>query len=349
MLRAIASQVPGLNVDGGKEKEISAELERRSGRRAQGLLAPMAVFERRVDNITTALPAGGPGANLIATDFLGSQFIDILREALAIQRLGARTLSNLVGLVDIPKLKQSASAEWVAEDAAITASDMQFDKLSLTPKHIGSIIQMSRNMLLQSTPSLETLARNDMAQIIARAIDRVAIAGGGSNEPSGILNSDASDLSAIAPAPLSWADVIALIGAVAGYNALGGSLGFLTNFAVTSKLATTLKSSADTASSYILASPGSNQLAGYPLVATGLCPGNLGTPPAALSAIIFGDFSQVLVSWWSAFDVLVNPYESTAYSKGNVLVRAMATCDVGIRQEKAFAFMTSVQTTTGGD
>jgi hypothetical protein len=50
LLRAIASQIPGTDIDAGKEREISRELERRSGRRAQGLLAPMSVFEKRVDN-----------------------------------------------------------------------------------------------------------------------------------------------------------------------------------------------------------------------------------------------------------------------------------------------------------
>ncbi len=39
LLRAIASQA-GMNVDAGRELEISRELERRSGRAAQGILAP---------------------------------------------------------------------------------------------------------------------------------------------------------------------------------------------------------------------------------------------------------------------------------------------------------------------
>ena len=43
------------------------------------------------------------------------------------------------------------------------------------------------------------------------------------------------------------------------------------------------------------------------------------------STLIYGDFSELLIGLWSALDVLVNPYESTAYAKGNVMVRAMAT------------------------
>ena len=48
LLKAIASQVPDLKVDAAREKEISAELERRGGRAAQGMMVPMSVFEKRV-------------------------------------------------------------------------------------------------------------------------------------------------------------------------------------------------------------------------------------------------------------------------------------------------------------
>jgi hypothetical protein len=37
------------------------------------------------------------------------------------------------------------------------------------------------------------------------------------------------------------------------------------------------------------------------------------------------------------FDLLVNPYESTAYSKGNVSVRGIVTMDVAIRHIESFA------------
>src|SRR5262245_16214728 len=57
--KAIVSQIPGLSVDAGREREISRELEHRAGRAAQGIMCPNDVFlEKRV--VTTTLPAGGP-------------------------------------------------------------------------------------------------------------------------------------------------------------------------------------------------------------------------------------------------------------------------------------------------
>lgn len=51
---------------------------------------------------------------------------------------------------------------------------------------------------------------------------------------------------------------------------------------------------------------------------------------------MLGDWSELMIGYWSELDILVNPYESSAYSKGNVQVRAMATCDVAVRHPEAF-------------
>ena len=40
--------------------------------------------------------------------------------------------------------------------------------------------------------------------------------------------------------------------------------------------------------------------------------------------------------------MLVNPYETSAYSKGNVLVRAMLTCDMAVRRPQSFAAIKDV-------
>jgi HK97 family phage major capsid protein len=344
---AIASQIPGLNVDAGRELEISRELERRNGRSSEGVLCPMSVFEKRV--VTTGLPAGGPGSNIIGIDFRPDQFIDILRVQMKVQALGARVLSGLVGNVAIPRLKASATGYWVAENSAITASDQQFDQVTLSPKHVGALTEVSRNMILQSTPDIEQILRDDFAALLARALDAVAIQGGGANQPTGILaTSGVTDVpggaNGLAP---TWANIIALVTAVGNANALTGSLGFLTNSPVLGKLANTLRSTADTSSNFIVSDPGATELAGYPLAISNNVPSNLtkGTSTGVCSAIIFGNWSDLLIGYWSAFDLLVNPFESTAYPKGNVQTRGMLTADIAVRQPKAFAKTADVLTT----
>ena len=57
-----------------------------------------------------------------------------------------------------------------------------------------------------------------------------------------------------------------------------------------------------------------------------------------LGKLIAGDWSQVMLGLWSEVDLLVNPFDSTAYARGGVLVRAMATCDIAVRHPTAFVF-----------
>lgn len=343
LTKAIAAQLPNSTVDAGREREISQELARRSGRAFQGIAVPTKVFEERV--ITTALPGGGPGSNIIATDYRGDQFIDRLRNAIKVRGLGATVLSNLVGNVDIPRLKGSVTTGWVAENAAISASDAQFDKVSLTPKHVGAIAEYSRNMLLQSSPDIEQLLRNDMAGVLGEAVDLAAIAGtGASNQPLGILGTAGIGSVAIGTngGPITWAAVIDLIAAVENVNGMGS--GFFTNTKVTKSARKTLKTSADTASNMVQTDP--NVLAGYPLAASNLVPSTLtkGTSTGVCSALIFGNWADLLLGYWSELDILVNPYESTAYSKGNVQIRAMVTMDVKVRQPASFAAIQDLTT-----
>lgn len=345
LIRAIAHQ-SGIAVDAGNEIEISQELQRRSGIAAEGILAPTQIFEKRV--ITSTLPVGGPGGNVIPTDFMAGQYIDSLRDSLATARLGARVLSNLHGNVAIPRLTVSATGEWVAENAGLTASDQEHDQVTLTPKHVGAMTEVSRNMLQQSSPDINRLLVDDFAALLARAIDKGALIGGGANEPTGVLATVGigdvpGGAAGLAP---TYANIVALTTAIANANAMQGNLGFISNSKFVGKVATTLKSSADTASNFIM-SPGAGSLADFKFIMSNLIPSNLvkGGSGAVCSALIFGNWSDLIIGYWSAFDVLVNPFESTAYSKGNVLVRAMATCDVAVRHVKSFAATKDILTT----
>jgi HK97 family phage major capsid protein len=332
IIRAMAGAAGIAGVDWGRERELQGELAKRAGRPAQGILVPLEVMEQRV--LTTAAPVGGPGSNLIQTDLDGAMFYDRLRAAMKVQGLGATVLGGLVGNLDIPGLKASATIGWVAENTALTASDHQFQKTSLTPKHVGALTELSRNMLQQPSLDIEQLVRSDFAAILAEAVDRAAINGSGTGaEPRGILN--VSGIGAVAlgtnGAALGIDDTATLIGAVHNADVAETSRGFLT----TPKVRTAAMKLKDSqARPY-----------GVPAVFQGErvefsnnVPSNLTKGSGTnLSAIIYGNWADLLIGYWSAFDLLVNPYEATAYSKGNVQIRAMLTCDVATRYAASFA------------
>lgn len=335
VVRALAGAAGLPGIDSGREREISAEVARRSGRTFDGMAIPLAALapERRV--FTTTNPSGGPGSNIIATDLLADQTIDHLRAKLVVRQLGATVLSGLVGNVAIPRIKADATASWVGENSAISATDPQTDQVTLAPHHVGSITEFSRNLLLQSSPDVEQLVRGILAAVLAQSLDSAAIAGtGSSNQPRGVLNTSGIGSVALGTngAALAYDNVQDLMGAVADANAETGSLAFLSNTKVRRAISK-LKDSQNRPLG--MATVLQNQPAAW----TNNVPSTLtkGTSTGVCSAMLWGNWSDLLIGLWSEIDVLVNPFESSAYPKGNVQVRAMTTCDISVRHPESFA------------
>jgi hypothetical protein len=57
-------------------------------------------------------------------------------------------------------------------------------------------------------------------------------------------------------------------------------------------------------------------------------------------SMLAGDFSQVMIGEWGALEIEVNPYAQ--FQSGIIGVRAMYTCDVGVRYGAAFALGTGM-------
>ena len=342
--RAIAGAA-GLNVDWSRERETSAELQRRSGRAFQGVAVPMAALSRRVEQrtITTTTPSGGPGSNLIQTMLAADQFIDLLRPAMVIRQLGARVLSGLVGNVDVPAQAGATAVGWVAENTALSFSDIPFTKVSLRPKHCGALVELSRNMLLQTTPDVEQLIREDLAQVLARALDAAAIAGTGTNnDPVGIINQSGVTTVPIATngGAITWPTVLSLIETVENANAPADSRAFVGNPHIKAQAMNTPRISGVALG---MVMENGETLAGYPYASTTLAPSN-GTKGTGtnLSTLIFGSWSEVLLGMWSELDILVNPFADAPYQKGNIWVRGMMTVDVELRHPASFAICTDI-------
>lgn len=320
--KAILSQIPGHSEDTSRERELSAELQRRSGRPFEGVAVPMSLFqiEPRV------MSSDASGTYIIPPDYRPGEFIDLLRSVLITRRLGARILTGLQGNVSIPRLAGSVRTGWVAENEALTPSDQEYTSIGLSPKHAGGVAEYSRNMLLQSSPDIEQLLRQDFAAVLARAIDLGAIAGpGDGKQPEGLLTA----IAPTTPAGPTWDHVLRLIEAIELGNATAS--GWLTHPSVVRLLRGTQVVTGDIPT-FLMESP--TALAGYPLIASTLVPGSSG----GVHPLVFGNWSDLIIGYWSEIDILVNPYESAAYSKGNVLIRAMSTCDVAIRHEESFVW-----------
>jgi len=331
--KVIAAQL-GETVDIGRERELSAEVRRRNpGRKFQGIAVPDEVFhvERRAlgDNV---MLTSGAAADLYPTQHRPDLFIDRLRSALLVERLGATVLNDLQGDQDIPRQTGSASEQWVSEDTALTDTALSFDDVTLSPTTVGAITSYSRRTLINAAPAIEQIVRNDLAAVIARAIDLAALLGDGTgNQPTGIrYTPGVSFVSGLTP---TWTQILGFVSGVEMGDANVGMPAWAMAPDMVQKLRSTLKESGDAGAGYLMMEPGT--LAGYP---TGTTSALSSDDSPATSTIIFGAFSQLLVGYWSGTDLLINPYESAAYARGRVLVRAMRDCDVGVRHPQSFVY-----------
>ena len=195
-------------------------------------------------------------------------------------------------------------------------------------------------MEMQALPEVESLLRGDMIEAIAQKIDLTAINGSGSsNQPTGILQTTGIGSVALATngAAASVDNLIDLKGEVAVDSADQATAGFLINAKV-EKALSKLKDSdnrylLDPYASYL----GEASLCGRRVVVSNNVPSNLskGSASGTLSAIIYGDFSQLMIAMFQNVEVLIDPFSD--FSSGKVGIRALASFDIGIRQPSAFA------------
>ena len=320
------------------ERECSDAAGAKLGKQARGFLVPFEVQQRD-------LVAGTPtaGGNIVATDLLSGSFIDLLRNAMVINSLGTRFMTGLVGNIAVPKLTGAATAYWVAENAAPTESQQTIGQVTMSPKTVGAFTDISRRLLLQSSIGVEQMVQQDLATVLGLAIQQAAINGtGASNQPSGIMTLvTAIGLGTNGLAP-TLAHVIALETAIASANADVGTLAYLTNAKVRGRLKSTEKYSAGTGMP--VWADGATPLNGYRAAVTNSVPSNLtkGTSSGVCSAIIFGNFSDLVIGMWGGLDLMVDPY--TGSSAGTVRVVALQDVDVALRNTVSFATMVDALT-----
>lgn len=285
------------------------------------------------------------GGNTVATDLLAASFIELLRNRMALQGLGARVMTDLNGNVAIPRATGGATAYWVAESGAPTESQQAFDQVPLTPKTVGAFTDISRKLLLQSSIDVEAFVRQDLATTLALAIDLAGINGSGaSNQPRGVMQtagigSVAGGTNGAAP---TWDHIVGLESEVAIDNADVGALAYLTNAKVRGKLKTTQRFSGTNGQAIW---SDDNRLNGYNAAVSNQVPSNLtkGTANGICSAAIFGNWADLIIGMWGGLDLLVDPYSNS--TSGTVRIVALQDVDVAVRHAESFAAMVDILTT----
>lgn len=316
------------------EREASDAVSAKFGKSARGFFVPAEVQRR---DLEVGTGAGSSAGKTVATNLLAASFIDLLRNKMSVTGMGAQFLTGLVGNIAIPRQTGGAAAYWVAESGAPTESAAAFDQVAMSPKTVGAYSDISRKLLLQSSIDIEAFVRNDLATVMALAIDLAALNGtGASNQPRGVLQTSgigdvAGGTNGAAP---TWANIVELETDVAVANADAGTMGYLTNAKVRGKLKTTSKVSGQNGFVWE-----GGELNGYRAAVSNQVPSNLtkGTASGVASAIIFGNWADLIIGQWGTLDLMVDPYSNS--TSGTVRVVALQDVDVAVRNAVSFSAM----------
>jgi HK97 family phage major capsid protein/HK97 family phage prohead protease len=286
-------------------------------------------MEIQVRDMTSA---GVSGSNyLVATDNLAGSFVELLRNESVVMGLGATRLSGLQGNVTIPRQTAASTAYWLAsESTQITESQPTIGQITLSPKNVAALTELSHQLMQQSDPSAEQLVMTDLARVLALAADVAALRGsGGSGQPTGITQT--SGIGTFdTDSTNTYADVLDPQSDVAAANALRPGCAYVADPASAVLLMQRQRfSSTDTPlwDGSLLR----GMMAGFPAISTNQMSAN---------TMLFGWWPSLILAEWGVLELMVNPYSD--FTRGLSAIRAWYTMDVALRYPAAFSYDSTV-------
>jgi HK97 family phage major capsid protein len=307
------------------------------------LLIPTAIQTAKIfQNNAVVVGTPSAGGYAVATEL--RSFVDYLWDAMVLTGLGADYIPGLVGDIDFPKESTVPAMTWGTETGEADQSSPTFGINKMKPKRGSTYMDVSNQVLIQTAGAMQARLARQLINAVSIGIERAGISGSGTNdEPLGILaTAGIGDVAgATDGSALTWADVVDLETKVSVENANLGTLGYLTNAKVRGKMKTTSKVSGQ--NGFIWDNDGT--VNGYRVGATNLVPSNLtkGSSSGVLSAMIFGNFNDLLIGQWGPIEIMANPYTKAKSGMTEMIVNAYV--DVLVQRAKSFAAKKDIITT----
>lgn len=322
----------------GAEAEVAQEARKemaQTGLELRGVGLPVKFLQKRaaiVAGSNTSIPTVGGG------------FIDDLREYTRVMQLGATMMTGLSGNVTMTKLGAGV-ATWEGETDANAESGATLTGVVMSPKRLSAKTYVSHQFLIQNPENVEQILRNDLLLALGEAVDKAAISGvSGGDNPIGIINFSGAGSVVIGATggAITRAKVLEMISTQISNKALRDGVAFLTSGRTFMGMGSIAK---DAGSGLFLnnISAGVGNIEGFRAEFSNHVPINLTKSTGTnLSALILGDFRQLMIGQWGVVDLVVDPY--TVADEGQVKVVVNSFFDVKARHEKAFTVCKDITT-----
>lgn len=247
---------------------------------------------------------GSSGGYVVPNEYL-ARIVEYQTAQSVLFQAGATPLTGLTSSpIQIPRETGDVTAYDIAENAQITASAPTLGQLTLSPKGIAALTEMSRLSQLLSNPSLMQIVERRITNKLAIHKDLRCMTGtGSSNQPLGIVNQPSVGSVAIGTngGTCEYDHLVQLEGVLEDSNYLMGRLGLVMNGKVRRKFARQLDSDGRPLFNRERNANGQMErtLYGYPYYISTQLPSNLtkGTLTTA-SYVIFGKFDSLLIGQW---------------------------------------------------
>lgn len=299
-----------------------------------GIAIPGWMQERGVDAATAAT-----AANLIPT--LQQPFTPALRPMSVLEKLGATFLRGLYGTLEFPAGDTLTTSAYNTETGTSVESTPTTKKPTMTPKRQTTWSKSTLQLISQSSVNVANWLESEILDAEMRKLNEVAIKGGGTNEPTGILamTLPSGHILKIGPdadtgAVLTRAHLLELEELLANAYANGNedNVKILTTNGV-KRLLKNLPSATGIAP---FVWENDNTVIGYKALPSTLVPKTLdiGATEGVGHALIMGDFSKLLIGMWGVRYLTVD--NLTRAKQGELEIILNSFSDVQVIHKQGF-------------
>jgi len=328
------------NLD-GFEREMIQEGEkeaRAAGLSINGVSLPQIILTGKETRAALVAGTDANGGELIETAKRG--LLGDFYNSSVLEQAGALVLNGLQGNLDLPRYTKGTDPVKKAENAAAGESGGTFASLSLTPTRLPAYIDISDQLLLQSSPVLEAFIGGQLRSQLNSVKETAFFHGGGTLEPTGIASTSGigSVVGGANGAAPSWAHLVDLWKAVADDNADIGALSYFMNTATIGKLLQTPK--VNSTDSVMILNDLAAGVLGRPVRASNSVSSTLtkGSSSGTASAIFYGNANDFVVGYWGGV-MLEMVRDTTGAKAGQRTLVANTYYDAGVLRPQSFSAM----------